>query len=125
MKAKAGEVSQSARALAREDLHRLYDLCMNSNLSVAERRKGIIRYVSTAFVFPTSTLNTMYQTAYLFAFLMLLRIEEVVRLEFEGIDAIPGERKVLLIKLRNYDSDGLHCRDVYRSQAHGSQVFAD
>lgn len=31
------------------------------------------------------------QAAYLMAFLMLLRIEETIKLEFESIDIIPGE----------------------------------
>jgi hypothetical protein len=33
-----------------------------------------------------------FQTAYIFAWLMLLRIEEVVTLEFASIEIIPGER---------------------------------
>jgi len=45
-KAKAGEVSQSARALSLEDMHRLYDRCMNPDQSEADRRRGVIRYVS-------------------------------------------------------------------------------
>ncbi|KAK7029315.1 hypothetical protein R3P38DRAFT_3314741 [Favolaschia claudopus] len=45
-RAKSGEVSSSARALALEDIHRLYKHCLDSNLTVAQRRAGIIRYVS-------------------------------------------------------------------------------
>jgi hypothetical protein len=37
------------------------------------------------------------KAAYLFAWLLLLRIEEVIRLEFESIDVIPGERKEIFI----------------------------
>ena len=44
-KAKAGEVSQSARALSLEDMHRLHDLCLNPDASIADQRAGIIRYV--------------------------------------------------------------------------------
>ncbi|KAJ7123824.1 hypothetical protein C8R43DRAFT_899359 [Mycena crocata] len=86
-KAKAGEVSQSARALSLEDMHRLHDLCLDPKLSVAEQRAGIIRY-----------------TAYLLAWLMLLRIEEVVRLEFKSVDVIPGEREYVEISLQTRKS---------------------
>jgi hypothetical protein len=34
-----------------------------------------------------------FKAAYLFEWLLLLRIEEVIHLEFESIDVIPGERK--------------------------------
>jgi hypothetical protein len=95
-KAKAGEVSQSARALSLDDMHRLYDHCMDPNQSEADQRRGIIRYVSLycltvqhlSFLFLT---RAIMQTAYLMAFLMLLRIEETIKLEFESIDIIPGE----------------------------------
>ncbi|KAJ7731567.1 hypothetical protein DFH07DRAFT_717766, partial [Mycena maculata] len=73
-KAKAGEVSSSARALALEDIHRLHDHCTRADLPISQRRAGIIRYV-----------------AYLLAWLMLLRIDEVVNLKFENIDKVPGE----------------------------------
>lgn len=45
MKARSGEVSQSARALLREDMHRLYDYCMDSTHTPEERRWGVVRYV--------------------------------------------------------------------------------
>jgi hypothetical protein len=45
MKARSGEVSQSARALLREDMHRLYDYCMDSTHTTEERRWGVVRYV--------------------------------------------------------------------------------
>jgi hypothetical protein len=45
MKAKAGEISQSARALSLDDMHRLYDLCMKPTALLAEKRWGIVRYV--------------------------------------------------------------------------------
>jgi hypothetical protein len=35
-----------------------------------------------------------FQTAYLFAWLLLLRFEEVVRLQFESINMIPGMSKI-------------------------------
>lgn len=44
-KAKAGEVSQSARALTQEDFHRMYDLCLNSNQTPAQQKQGAVRYV--------------------------------------------------------------------------------
>ena len=34
------------------------------------------------------------KAAYLFAWLLLLRIEEVIRIDFESIDIIPGEREL-------------------------------
>jgi hypothetical protein len=45
-KAKSGEVSSSARALSLDDIHRLHDWCMKPGISLAQRRSGIIRYVS-------------------------------------------------------------------------------
>jgi hypothetical protein len=46
-KAKAGEVSQSARALSLEDMHRLYKICFDPNATDAQKRWGAIRFVST------------------------------------------------------------------------------
>ncbi|KAJ7450707.1 hypothetical protein B0H11DRAFT_1612766, partial [Mycena galericulata] len=91
-KAKSGEVSSSARALALDDIHRLYAHCMNATLSVAQKRRGIIRYV-----------------AYLLAWLMLLRVDEVIKLRFENIDKIPGERKFINVSLntRKQNQTGL------------------
>jgi hypothetical protein len=52
MKAKAGEVSQSARALTLDDMHRLYDECTSSkDKSLYERRWGIIRFVGVSHLF--------------------------------------------------------------------------
>ena len=46
-KARLGEVSQSARALMLEDIYRLYDHCVGQDMSSkAEKRRGILRYVS-------------------------------------------------------------------------------
>ncbi|KAF7973323.1 hypothetical protein HWV62_15573 [Athelia sp. TMB] len=82
-KAKAGETSVSARALELQDMHRLYDHCVaNANASVEERRQGIVRYC-----------------AYLFAFLMVLRIDEAMSLTFESIDIIPGEQEYMDVML--------------------------
>ena len=52
-KAKAGEVSQSARALSLEDMHRLYKICFDPNATDAQKRWGAIRYVS-----PSRSQNT-------------------------------------------------------------------
>ncbi|KAI5827769.1 hypothetical protein K523DRAFT_374110 [Schizophyllum commune Tattone D] len=62
-KAAAGEISQSARALTLQDMHRLFDLCVarTSRASIDVQRQGIVRYVSMS-------------------------------LTFESIDKIPGER---------------------------------
>ncbi|KAK7021481.1 hypothetical protein R3P38DRAFT_3317755 [Favolaschia claudopus] len=81
-KAKAGEVSTSARALSLTDMHNLYDRCFRPNATAAEMRWGIVRY-----------------TAYLFAWLLLLRFEEVVRLLFESINMIPGTREYFEVQL--------------------------
>ncbi|KAJ7824406.1 hypothetical protein B0H14DRAFT_2597296 [Mycena olivaceomarginata] len=43
-KAKAGEVSTSARALSLQDMHNLYDHCFKPNASPAQMRWGIVRY---------------------------------------------------------------------------------
>ncbi|KAF7323498.1 hypothetical protein HMN09_00131000 [Mycena chlorophos] len=89
-KAKAGEISHSARALRLEDMHRLYDECIMKRANslagaktsrertnaTQEYRAGVVRYA-----------------AYLLAWLMLLRVDEVVNLEFENVDHIPKERK--------------------------------
>ncbi|KAG1858356.1 hypothetical protein DFJ58DRAFT_840397 [Suillus subalutaceus] len=52
-----------------------------------ERRWGVVRY-----------------TAYLFAWLMLLRIEEVVTLEFTSVEVIPGERAYIEVRLKTRKS---------------------
>ncbi|KAI4293677.1 hypothetical protein K525DRAFT_214329 [Schizophyllum commune Loenen D] len=46
-KAAAGEISQSARALTLQDMHRLFDLCVarTSRASIDVQRQGIVRYV--------------------------------------------------------------------------------
>ena len=45
-KARAGEISSSARALTLEDMHHLYDQCFRPSATAAEMRQGIVRYVS-------------------------------------------------------------------------------
>ncbi|GLB45891.1 hypothetical protein LshimejAT787_3600030 [Lyophyllum shimeji] len=83
-KAKSGEVSQSARALTLQDMHRLHDECMaGRGKSIMEQRWGVVRYA-----------------AYLLAWLMFLRVDEVVNLEFESIEVIPGERSYLSVALK-------------------------
>jgi hypothetical protein len=59
MKAKAGEVSQSARALSLDDMHRLFDHCMNPSQSDADKRRGIIRYVSLCRFSPSCLSDLM------------------------------------------------------------------
>ena len=89
-KAKAGKVSQSACALSLDNMHRLYDHCMNPAQSELEKRHGFIKYVHFYFIlFYLLHYNNRNnsQATYLMAFLMLL----TVNLEFEGIDAIPGK----------------------------------
>ena len=48
-KARAGEISSSARALTLEDMHHLYDQCFRPSATAAEMRQGIVRYVSGYF----------------------------------------------------------------------------
>ena len=95
-KAKAGEISSSARALSAADIRRLHDHCFREGLTMAELRQGIVRYVGPPPHVSWAVNNCLFfvQTAYLFAWLLMLRIEEVVRLEFESIDKIPGEREL-------------------------------
>ena len=45
-KARAGEMSSSARALTINDIHRLYDQCMPPLATDAVLRQGSVRYVS-------------------------------------------------------------------------------
>jgi hypothetical protein len=45
-KARAGEMSSSARALTINDMHHLYDQCMPPLATNAVLRQGIVRYVS-------------------------------------------------------------------------------
>ncbi|KIJ11626.1 hypothetical protein PAXINDRAFT_15535 [Paxillus involutus ATCC 200175] len=45
MKAKSGEVSQSAHALMLDDIYRLYHHCVGGDMPEAERHWGIVRYV--------------------------------------------------------------------------------
>lgn len=50
-KAKAGEISSSARALSLQDVHRLCDQCFKPSATVGEIRWGIVRYVSCPYDF--------------------------------------------------------------------------
>jgi hypothetical protein len=45
IKARSGEISQSARALTLDNMHCLYDYCMRSTAPPKEQRWGIVRYV--------------------------------------------------------------------------------
>jgi hypothetical protein len=47
MKAKAGEVSNSARALSLGDMHRLFQQCITLG-SRGDKRRGVVRYVCTS-----------------------------------------------------------------------------
>ncbi|KAJ7826718.1 hypothetical protein B0H14DRAFT_3722314 [Mycena olivaceomarginata] len=80
------------RALSLDDMHRLYDHCLNPSISLAEKRAGIVQYV-----------------AYLLAWLMIVRVDEVIHLTFENIDKIPGERWFLHVGLntRKQNQTGL------------------
>nr|GAT45003.1 predicted protein [Mycena chlorophos] len=89
-KAKAGEVSMSARALELRDMHLLYNHCMRPGQTDGELRWGI--------------------TTYLFAWLLLLRFEEATRLQFESINLIPGTRDHFEVRLktRKTSQTGMH-----------------
>lgn len=47
------------------------------------------------------------QAAYLLAFLMMLRIDEVVSLTFESIDKLPNERKWSFVWMVSYTADSM------------------
>jgi hypothetical protein len=69
-KAKSGDVSQSARALSLDDMHRLYKLCMSptGTASFAETRWGIVRYVcqlQPIFIFILLIIETSRRPTYL------------------------------------------------------------
>ncbi|THH15723.1 hypothetical protein EUX98_g9419 [Antrodiella citrinella] len=81
-KARMGEVSKSARALSLDDMLRLYDHCLRSNQTHAERRWGIMRYA-----------------VYLVAFLMVLRMDEALKITHEGVENIPGDDENTKISL--------------------------
>ncbi|KAK7021652.1 hypothetical protein R3P38DRAFT_2533656, partial [Favolaschia claudopus] len=101
------EVSTSARALSLTDMHNLYDHCFRPNATPAQMRWGIERYMSL-------------HTAYLFAWLLLLRFEEVVRLLFESINMIPGTREYFEVQLstRKSAQTGVgHAWKVYANDA--------
>lgn len=64
------------------------------------------------------------KTAYLMAFLMLLRIEETVNLEFESIDIIPGESEWLSTLAMPCSVD-MPCRTLLWCQAENQKVCPD
>ncbi|KAF8230492.1 hypothetical protein L208DRAFT_1423829 [Tricholoma matsutake] len=72
-KARAGKILSSAQALSLQDMHCLYHQCFRPSATAAEMRQGI--------------------TAYLFAWLLLLHIEEVIHVDFKSINIIPGEHE--------------------------------
>ncbi|KAG2115308.1 uncharacterized protein F5147DRAFT_769766 [Suillus discolor] len=75
-KARQGEVSQSAQALLLDDMYCLHDYCMmHHSLNNADRQCGIVQYM-----------------VFLFAWLLVFRVEEALSLTFEIIDALPNER---------------------------------
>ncbi|KAL1699420.1 hypothetical protein EV121DRAFT_216286 [Schizophyllum commune] len=112
-KAAAGEVSQSARALTLDDMHRLFDLCIvqphksEKQDALASQRKGIVRY-----------------TAYLLAWLLVLRIDEAMSLTFESIDKIPRERKSFK-NTYSAISNIYHCRTLLRRTPRPSKDTAE
>ncbi|KAJ8496916.1 hypothetical protein ONZ45_g12254 [Pleurotus djamor] len=97
-KAKSGEVSRSARALTLQDMYRLYSQCFPPSGNDGEIRAGI--------------------SAYLFAWLLLLRIEEVLRLTFESIEVIPQEREYFEVYLHTRKS-------AQTGLSHGWRLYAN
>ncbi|GJE98264.1 hypothetical protein PsYK624_144900 [Phanerochaete sordida] len=82
-KAKAGEISQPMKAMTASTLSKIYDAIVASErLTNAQRRQGIVRY-----------------NAYLIAFLMMLRVDEVMSLHWRDIGHVPGEDEWLEITL--------------------------
>ncbi|KAG1800753.1 uncharacterized protein HD556DRAFT_1304768 [Suillus plorans] len=80
-------------------------LASDSTHTLEERRWGVVRY-----------------TAYLFAWLMLLRIEEVVTLEFTSVEIIPGERAYIEIWLKTQKSAQTGVLHVWRLWANDADA---
>lgn len=93
-KAKAGEISQSAWALTLEDMHNLYWVCVEMPTDLVEQRQGVIRYVSlqlcVSILICCLGAYTACQGVYLFAWLMMLHIDKVLKLDFESINVLSG-----------------------------------
>ncbi|KAJ7695312.1 hypothetical protein B0H14DRAFT_2650610 [Mycena olivaceomarginata] len=87
-----------------DDIQRLHNHCLDSSLTPAQKRAGIVRYV-----------------AYLLAWLMMLRIDEVVHLTFENIDKIVGERRFIDVGLntRKQNQTGLLPRETCSGTSKG------
>ncbi|TCD60123.1 hypothetical protein EIP91_010697 [Steccherinum ochraceum] len=89
-----GEQSRSMCALRVDDMHRLRDHCFRTNQSHAERRWGIMRY-----------------SVYLIAFLMVLRMDEALRITFENSDNIMRDTQYSTIRLgprKSAQTENLH-----------------
>lgn len=87
--AKRGDVSVSACATSFEDMCALYQACISGeNLTNAQRRAGVVRYVRLihlSLLF-TYSLTIFKQCVYLFAWLLLERLNETLTLNFTNID---------------------------------------
>ena len=93
MKAKSGEVSHSVRAITVQDMYNLYSICIVE--PSAKQRSGAVRYVSSQSTMSILLLIIILnsQAAYLFAFLLMLRIDEVLSLDIGSINFVPSNSK--------------------------------
>ena len=101
IKRKAGDVSNSVRGLTHDDILALAGHCMRANQSDAERRWGVMRFVSLFSVSHRSLCITdlSAQSVYLLAFLMVLRMDEALKITFENVENVPWDSKCCCLHL--------------------------
>lgn len=94
-KAKQGEVSRSMHALTLDDIYLLHKHCFREDQSHAERHWGIMHFVHEIVLFLLHVILIVGQSVYLLAFLMVLRMDEALKITFEGTDNIPDNSAYL------------------------------
>ena len=124
-KAKLGEDSKSVKAITRDDMEALYQaIVADPRLTVAQMRQGVVRYVSPFDIFTCSgQAELQLQCAYLIAFLMMLRIEEVVALRFENIDHPTDQPEYFGISLNPRKAAQTGVRNTWRLWANDGSPF--
>lgn len=109
MKAKQGLVSNSARAISLDDMHRFYDHCLEPSQTAPDMRWGVMRYVRSNITFVAAVNVSMFfsfQGLYLLAWLMAVRSDEAMQnFTFESIEVIPGERAYSMCVVHTRQSD--------------------
>ncbi|TCD63080.1 hypothetical protein EIP91_006036 [Steccherinum ochraceum] len=96
----AGKSPQSMRGTTMDDMHRLCDSAFRPGQDRTEQRRAIVRYC-----------------AYGLAFLMMLRVNEVLKIRFENMQIIPGVRDRVLIILGP--------RKTSQTELHSYTLFAN